>query len=102
MRIVSKSLGANMLSSIPASSKYPIGISLRGMTINSVPANDPEHDTGVTAVAGFRYDVDADTADFNDWCCIIGAIQSQLNDATARHEPALLSNPGKISPGNSR
>jgi hypothetical protein len=94
MRIVGKSLGANVLSSILASSKYPIGISLRGMTIDSLPANDPEHDTGVAGAAGLRYEVDADTADFNDWCGIIGAIQSQLNDATAREEPAMLSNPG--------
>lgn len=78
MRNAGKSPDTNSLSSLLASSKYPIGISLSGMAINSHPANDRDHDTGHLSVAAVRRSDEVDMRDLNDWCRIISAIQSQL------------------------
>jgi hypothetical protein len=83
MKNVSKSLGANALSSILISLKYPIGILLSGTVSDTALANDREHDTGKTEGPGVRYD-EADG--LVDRCCIIAAIGSQLNNEPAQIE----------------
>lgn len=74
-----KSPGTDILSSLLASTKYPMGISLSGMLIEQHPANDRDHDTGNARAVAQQRGIDADLAGMNEWCRIISAIQSQLN-----------------------